>query len=102
MDRFAALADPTRRRIVELLGQGERTAGAIGEDFPISAPAVSQHLKALRESDLVRVRVEGPRRIYSLDPDGFAKMDEWFSKMRGFWSGRLEALERQLIEEDKK
>jgi DNA-binding transcriptional ArsR family regulator len=102
MDRFAALADPTRRRIVELLGSGERAAGALGEDFEISAPAISQHLKALRESGLVRVRVDGQRRIYSLDPKGFAEMEDWFAKMRGFWSGRLDALERELKKGEKK
>lgn len=102
MDRFAALADPTRRQIVELLGSGEWAAGAIGERFPISAPAVSQHLKALRESGLVRVRIDGQRRIYSLDPEGFAEMDAWLAKMRGFWSGRLDALERELSKEEKK
>ena len=96
MDRFAALSDPTRRRIVELLGSGEQAAGALGESFPISAPAVSQHLKALRESGLVRVRTDGQRRIYSLDPDGFADMEAWFARMRGFWSARLDSLEREL------
>ncbi|HEY0626456.1 MAG TPA: metalloregulator ArsR/SmtB family transcription factor [Allosphingosinicella sp.] len=102
MDRFVALADPTRRQIMELLGSGELTAGAIGARFPISAPAVSQHLKTLRESGLVRVRVDGQRRIYSLDPDGLAEMEEWFAKMRGFWSGRLDALEKELKKGEKK
>ena len=102
MDRFAALADPTRRRIIELLGSGERTAGALGERFPISAPAVSQHLKTLREAGLVRIRVDAQRRFYSLDPEGFAELDDWFSKMRGFWSGRLDALERELSKGEKK
>ena len=102
MDRFVALADPTRRRMVELLGSGERTAGAIGELFPISAPAVSQHLKVLRESGLVRVRIDGQRRIYSLDPEGFQEMEAWFARMRRFWSGRLDDLERELKKEEKK
>ena len=102
MDRFVSLADPTRREIVELLGSGELAAGAIGARFPISAPAISQHLKTLRESGLVRVRVEGQRRIYSLDPGGFVEMDAWFAKMRGFWSGRLDALEQELKKEDEK
>ena len=102
MDRFVALADPTRRHIVELLGAGERTAGAIVDNFAVSAPAISQHLKTLREAGLVRVRVEGQRRIYSLDPDGFAEMEAWFEKMRRFWSGRLDALEQELDKEDKK
>ena len=102
MDRFAALSDPTRRQIVELLGTGERTAGAIGELFPISAPAVSQHLKALREAGLVRVRADGTRRIYSLDPTGLAEMEDWFARIRSFWSDRLDALERELNKEDHK
>jgi DNA-binding transcriptional ArsR family regulator len=99
MNRFAALSDPTRVAILELLGGGARTAGAIGERFPISAPAVSQHLKTLREAGLVRVRVDGQRRIYSLDSEGFEDMERWFDKMRRFWGGRLDALERALIEE---
>ena len=102
MDRFAALADPTRRRIVELLGSGERAAGALGAEFEISPPAISQHLKALREAGLVRVRIDGQRRIYSLDPDGFEEMDAWFARMRRFWSGRLDALQRELEKEDSK
>src|SRR3546814_6993346 len=96
MNRFAALADPTRRHIVELLGSGEQAAGAIVANFSMSAPAVSQHLKTLREAGLVRVRVDGQRRLYSLDPDGFAEMEAWFKKLRRFWSGRLDALEREL------
>ena len=102
MDRFVALADPTRRRIVELLGSGERAAGAIGANFAVSPPAISQHLKTLREAGLVRVRIDGQRRLYSLDPDGFAEMEAWFEKMRRFWSGRLDALERELNKEDSK
>jgi DNA-binding transcriptional ArsR family regulator len=100
MNCFAALSDPTRLRIVELLGVGERSAGAIGAQFPISAPAVSQHLKALRDSGLVRVRVDGQRRVYSLDPEGFAEMERWLARMRRFWGGRLDALERALAEDD--
>ena len=101
MDRFAALSDATRRHIVELLGAGERTAGAIGENFPISAPAVSQHLKVLREAGLVSVRVDGTRRIYSLDPDGLADMEDWFARVRAFWNQRLDVLERELGKESR-
>ena len=101
MNRFAALSDPTRLQIVELLGSGERTAGAIGAHFPVSAPAISQHLKTLREAGLVRVRVDGQRRIYSLDPAGFAEMESWFAKMRGFWNQRLDSLERALSQGEK-
>jgi DNA-binding transcriptional ArsR family regulator len=98
MDGFTALADPRRRDILEVLARGECAAGEIGKHFPISAPAVSQHLKTLRQSGLVRVRVEGQRRIYSLDPNGFAAMDQWLARMRHFWAGRLDALEHALEE----
>ena len=101
MDKFAALADPTRRRLLDRLGAGEQAAGALGADFAISAPAVSQHLKALREAGLVRVRVDGQRRIYSLDPDGLAEMDDWFARLRPFWSNRLDAPAAALNEEKK-
>jgi DNA-binding transcriptional ArsR family regulator len=102
MDRFVALADPTRRQIVELLGQGEQAAGAIVANFRVSPPAISQHLKTLRQAGLVRVRADGQRRMYSLDPNGFAEMEAWFEKMRRFWSGRLEALERELNKGEEK
>jgi len=96
MEAFAALADPTRRRIVELLGSGERAAGDISARFAATAPAISQHLKALREARLVRVRAEGQRRMYSLDPEGFAELENWLGRMRQFWTARLDALEREL------
>jgi DNA-binding transcriptional ArsR family regulator len=102
MDKFAALAEPTRRRIIELLGSGECAAGALGHNFEISPPAISQHLKALREAGLVRVRIEGQRRLYSLNPDGFVEMEAWFDKMRSFWSAHLDALQRELIKEEEK
>lgn len=100
MDSFTALADPTRRRIVEFLGPGEQAAGTIAGQFDLSAPAISQHLKALREAGLVQVRIDGQRRIYSLDPDGLAEMDDWLQRMRRFWQGSLDALEKALREED--
>ncbi|MFN4276297.1 MAG: metalloregulator ArsR/SmtB family transcription factor [Ferrovibrio sp.] len=96
MQHFAALADPTRRQIVELLGRGQRAAGEIAEGFAISAPAVSQHLKVLREAGLVRVRVDGQRRIYELNPDGLAEIDAWLDRVRRFWGPRLDALEAEL------
>ena len=98
MDAFAALADPTRRRIVELLGSGERAAGELVDEFEVSAPAISQHLKALREAGLVRVRADAQRRIYTLDPAGLEAIDAWLAQVRRFWSGRLDALERELRE----
>jgi DNA-binding transcriptional ArsR family regulator len=99
MDRFAALADPNRRRMLELLGGEERPAGAIAASFDMSAPAVSQHLKALREAGLVRVTVDGQRRVYSLDPDGLAAIDAWIERVRTDWSRRLDALEAALAKE---
>jgi DNA-binding transcriptional ArsR family regulator len=99
MDLFAALAEPNRRRMIELLGSGPRAAGDIAGAFALSAPAVSQHLKALREAGLVRVEVDGQRRIYSLDPDGLAAVDAWLDRVRGFWGERLDALETALKEE---
>lgn len=97
MTSLTALADPTRRRIVELLSQGERTAGEIVERFALSAPAISQHLKVLREAGLVRVRVAGQHRIYRLDPRGLDEIDQWVTRVRRFWNERLDALERELV-----
>src|SRR5262245_1348167 len=96
MDTFAALADPTRRRIVELLGRGERSAGEIVEEFDVSAPAISQHLKALRDAGLVQVRADAQRRIYARDPAGLAEIDAWLEGVRRYWGRRLDALEREL------
>ena len=93
---FTALADPTRRRIVELLARGERSAGEIADEFDVSQPAISQHLKALRDAGLVRMRAEAQRRIYALDPAGLAAIDDWLERVRRFWPARLDALEREL------
>jgi DNA-binding transcriptional ArsR family regulator len=93
---FAALADPTRRRIVEMLAIRELPAGDIARQFQISPPAVSQHLKMLRDAGLVRVRNDAQRRIYGLERAGFDELDQWLARVRQFWSGRLDALERQL------
>src|SRR5262245_63825052 len=86
MDAFAAVADPTRRGIVELLGRGERAAGEIAAHFDMSGPAMSQHLKTLRDARLVQVRVDAQRRIYALDPAGFAELEAWLAQVRAFWS----------------
>jgi DNA-binding transcriptional ArsR family regulator len=100
MDSFTALADPTRRRIVEMLCAGRRPAGEISAAFTLSPPAISQHLKALRQAGLVRVEVQGQHRIYSLDPEGLAEMDDWLERVRRFWKGRLDDLERELNNSD--
>jgi DNA-binding transcriptional ArsR family regulator len=96
MNSLAALADPTRRRIVETLAEGALSSGEIASRFSISAPAISQHLKTLRLARLVRVRAAAQRRIYELDPDGVDEMSAWIAHIRRFWSTRLDALEAQL------
>jgi len=93
---FAALGDPTRRRIVEMLATRELPAGESARRFDMTAPAVSQHLRLLRDAGLVHVRRDAQRRIYALDPSGLAELDAWLARFRRFWSGRLDALEAQL------
>jgi DNA-binding transcriptional ArsR family regulator len=87
---LAALADPTRRRIVELLARKEYTAGEVVAEFDLSAPAISQHLKLLREAGLVTVRVEGQRRVHALNPAGFAELDAWLNRTKRAWSEQQE------------
>jgi DNA-binding transcriptional ArsR family regulator len=102
MQVLSALSDPTRQRIVEMLAARELSAGQIAAKFTMSAPAVSQHLKVLKDAKLVRVRAEAQRRIYALDREGFEEMDEWLSRIRRFWSGKLELLEQALRDDDRK
>jgi DNA-binding transcriptional ArsR family regulator len=101
MDTIAALSDPTRLKIVEMLAGRELQAGAIASRFDMSAPAVSQHLKVLKDAKLVTVRADAQRRLYSLNRDGFEEMDEWLQRIRRFWNKRLDALEKILRDEDK-
>ena len=91
-----ALADPTRRRIVELLAEGERSAGELASEFRTSRPGVSRHLRVLREHGLVHAREEGQRRLYSLDPTPLAELDSWLARYRPFWANRLDALDTEL------
>ncbi len=93
---LTALADPTRRRIVEMLAEGEMRAGDIAQRFDMSPPAVSQHLQMLKSAQLVRARVDAQRRIYELDPAGFGELEHWLGGIKQFWQVRLDALERQL------
>ena len=102
MEAFGALADRTRRQILDLLGNGERSAVDIGRHFTLTQPAVSQHLRALRAAGLVRVRHDAQRRMYSLDARGLAEIDKWLSRYRAFWNPHLDALERAIHDEDKK
>ncbi len=96
---FAMLADPGRRRILDTLRQGECAAGDLAAILPISQPGVSKQLRLLREAGLVRVRQDAQRRLYSLNPEPFADLDAWLEPYRVFWSGKLDALERHLDQE---
>jgi DNA-binding transcriptional ArsR family regulator len=97
---FDVLGDPVRRRIVELLADGERSSGEIAEvvqaEFGISQPAVSQHLKVLRDSGFATVRPEGTRRLYAVDATPFRELDGWLGAFRPFWEQRLDSLATEL------
>ena len=100
MHAFDVLGDPVRRRILELLADGERTSGAvtatIQREFGISQPAVSQHLRVLRESGFATVRAEGARRLYAVGSDPLREVDQWLDRFRAFWSQHLDALGTEL------
>ncbi|MBD8080256.1 ArsR/SmtB family transcription factor [Cellulosimicrobium arenosum] len=100
MEAFDVLGDPVRRRILEILAQGERPAGEIsalvGAEFSISQPAVSQHLRVLRTSGFATVRPEGARRLYALDPTPLGAVEDWAAGLRRFWEQRLDALGTEL------
>ena len=100
MDTFIALADPTRRQIIESLALGETSFGELADTFEMSRPAVSQHLKVLREAGIVTARKDAQRRIYRLSDDGLDEIDEWLGKVRQFWNQRLDKLEQLLAESD--
>lgn len=99
MKAFAALADPTRARIVEALARRGRTVTEIVELFPISQPSISRHLRILREAGLVSVHPDGRRRVYQLDARPLRELDRWLDRYRRFWADQLDALERHLDEE---
>jgi DNA-binding transcriptional ArsR family regulator len=96
LSAFEALAEPTRRRIVELLADGERSAGEIASQFSNSRPGISRHLRVLHEHGLVTTRSEGTRRLYALDPAPLEEVDEWLERYRGFWTNRLNALDTEI------
>jgi DNA-binding transcriptional ArsR family regulator len=96
MTALAALADPTRQRIVEMLAAGALSSGEIASHFDLSAPAVSQHLKTLRTARLVRVHAQKQKRIYELNAEGVAELGAWVDRIRAFWNPRLDALEAAL------
>jgi DNA-binding transcriptional ArsR family regulator len=99
MDLFEAVAEPNRRRILDLLRQGERPAGDLVEALAISQPGVSKHLRLLREAGLVSARIDGPRRLYRLEPGRLAELEAWLAPYRRFWAGRLAALDAHLEQE---
>ena len=97
MDVFSAIAEPTRREMLALLAQGERSAGKLVEAFPqMTQPAVSRHLRVLREAQLVDVRPQAQQRIYTLRPERLRELDQWISRYRPFWSENLDSLENHL------
>ncbi len=103
MDMFSALAEPTRRSIVEMLASlGRLSASEIAGRFSVSAPAISQHLKVLREANLVRVEKRAQQRIYQINPDAMLELEEWARNTRELWDERFDALDRVLEEEKKK
>jgi DNA-binding transcriptional ArsR family regulator len=97
---FDVLGEPVRRRILELLADGEQSAGAVSDviraEFGITPPAVSQHLKVLREAGFASVRAEGTRRLYSVDAAPLEEAYLWLERFRGFWNQRLDALATEL------
>src|SRR5690349_18687792 len=92
---FAALADPTRRRIVEMLARGPLSVSEIASRFTISPSAVSQHLKVLRNARLVRAHAAAQQRIYEIDTEGLAEIERWLDGVGPLWQKRLEALQRE-------
>ena len=94
---FSAIADPTRRAILDLLARGSRTAGTIAAEFPrLTQPGVSRHLKVLRTAHLVEVTVNAQQRIYAIKPEGLADLYEWVAKYQAIWPDALDALERYV------
>ena len=95
---YAALAEPHRRTILDLLRDGEQSVGELVAQLGLSQPGVSKHLGVLRDAGLVAARAEGRRRLYALRPEPLADVDAWLEPYRVFWSNRLDALERHLEE----
>lgn len=98
MSAYAALAEPHRRQILDLLRDGEQAAGDLVERLDLSQPGVSKHLKVLRDAGLVAVRADGKRRLYALRPEPLAEVYQWLEPYRAYWSDRLDALGQHLEE----
>ena len=99
---LTALADPTRQRIVAMLAGGALSSGEIAGRFELSPPAISQHLKTLKQARLVSVRTDKQKRIYSLDPEGVREVSDWVACIQAFWNPRLDALEAALKKDSTK
>lgn len=99
VDTFAALANPTRRRLLELLIESPCTAGRLAEQFELSRPAISEHLSILRNARLVRDRVEGRERIYEIDAGPLAEVNDWLRPFERYWRNRLSTLSDFLDKE---
>ena len=97
---FEVLAEPTRRRILDLLRERPRLVGELTAELGLSQPGTSKHLRVLREAGLVKVRVDAQRRWYELDPAPLAEVDAWLAPYRWMWADRLDALERHLDADD--
>src|SRR3954451_2238069 len=93
---LVAIGDPTRRELLALLAAGEIAAGDLADRFPVSRPAISRHLRVLREAGLVRSRTEGRRRLYALDPAPLRELDAWLEPYRDLWAQRLDALDTEI------
>lgn len=93
---FEILAEPNRRRVLDLLREQERTVGEIVDALKMSQPAVSKHLRVLRDAGLVEARIDAQRRVYSLRAEPLADVDAWLAPYRKFWRGKLAALQRHL------
>ena len=98
MSAYAALAEPHRRHILDVLRDGEQSVGDLVGELGLTQPGVSKHLRVLREAGLVAVRADGRRRLYGLRPEPLAEVDAWLEPYRAFWGRRLDALERHLEE----
>lgn len=98
---FEALGDPVRRRLLELVSERERTAGELAGEFTTSRPAISKHLRVLREAGLVTFRRDAQRRLYGLNPGPLEEAGAWIERTRGNWAGRLDALERHLDQDER-
>jgi len=101
MSTFAVLAEPNRRLLLDTLLDGAKPVNSLVEIIGLSQPVVSKHLRILRDAGLVRVKPDGQRRLYSINPQPLAELDTWLEPYREFWSEKLDALERHLDESEK-